>query len=244
MNVAKFYGIIPIGRCDDCVTRRQKDSKTKGAEGMKHHWIVTVGRQFCSGGAQTAKLAAQLLNVPCYDRQIIDEAAGVLKMTVDDVERHDEKPTGFWEYSGYANYWYLGDPELSMPTSVRVAEAQFEAIRKFAKEGSCVMIGRCADQILRERPHTLSVFIRADLEKRIERAGRLYQMDEAQAKKLIRRTDKIRADYYNLHTQKKWGAPERYALVLDTGVLGIEGAAGLIAACVRQLDEREDNATM
>ena len=101
---------------------------------MENNFIITVGRQFCSGGAEIGHKVAKYLGVPYYDKEIIDEAAGLLKMTPEEIKKHDEKPPRIWDYPGYqyANYWYSDDPSLMLPVSIRIAEAQFSVIEKYA----------------------------------------------------------------------------------------------------------------
>ena len=86
---------------------------------MDNNWVITVGRQFCSGGAEIGHKIAKALDIPYYDREIIDEAAGLLKMSPEEIRKHDEKPPKLWDYPGYqyANYWYSDDPSLMLPIS-------------------------------------------------------------------------------------------------------------------------------
>lgn len=201
---------------------------------MKEQWIITIGREFCSGGAEIAHKLSAYFGIPYYDKQMIDHTAALLDLNEETVRRHDEKPMGFWEASGYqySNLWYSGDPSLLLPLSCRVAEAQFDMIRKMADEGPGIFVGRCADYVLRDRMHVLNVFIHAPLEDRIARAMRLYQLDRTSAKKLIVRTDKIRKSYYNNYTHRAWGHARNYDLFINSGRLGTQGAADLIAAFV------------
>ncbi len=201
---------------------------------MKNEWIITVGREFCSGGAEIAHKVSARLEIPYHDRQMIDHTAAMLDLNTEIVEKHDEKPVNFWEVSGYQynNLWYSGDPSLLLPLSCRVAEAQFEIVRQMATEGAGVFLGRCADYVLRERPNILNVFIHASLEERIERAMRLYQIKRGDAKKLIQRTDKIRKSYYTNYTHQTWGDPENYDLFIDSGKFGTDIAADIIVSFV------------
>ena len=164
-------------------------------------------------------------------------------MSSEDVKKHDEKPPKIWDYPGYqhANYWYMDDPSLMLPMSIRIAEAQFSVISKYAEEGPCVIMGRCADFVLSERPQTLNVFIKADLSKRIERACRLYHLNESEAKKLIKKTDRIRADYYDSHTQQIWGRAEYYDLILDSGKFGTDLSARLICEAIERKAHEKPN---
>ena len=198
---------------------------------MKNGWVITIGRKFCSGGAEIARKIAQNLEIPYYDKEIIDRTAGLLNISSDVVKEHDEKPAPFWNISGYQynTLWYAEDPSLLLPLSYRIADAQFHVIREAANTGPCVIVGRAADYTLKNRTNVLSVFIYADLEVRIERAVRLYQITASEAKKLILHTDRIRRNYYENYTQQKWGAVENYHLMIDSGKLGTDAASSLIA---------------
>lgn len=210
---------------------------------MDKNFIITIGRQFCSGGAEIGHKVSKYLEIPYYDKEILDEAAGILKMDAEDVKKHDEKPPRLWDYPGYqyANYWYTDDPSLMLPVSIRIAEAQFSAINKFADNGNCVIMGRCADFVLADRPNVISVFIKADIASRIQRAVRLYNITPEEAKKLIKKTDKIRADYYDSHTSQVWGRAEYYDLVIDSGKFGTDLSARLICECVEKKANEKPN---
>lgn len=200
-------------------------------------WVITIGREFCSGGADTARALAKLLDIPYYDKAIIDETVEQVGFAPEVVAQHDERPVGYTDVGGfqYGNLWYAKDPSLMLPMGMRVAEAQFQVIRKVAHRGSCVIVGRCADYALEgEGLNVLNVFIRADMEVRVRRAMDAYQLTEGDARKLIRRTDKIRASYYRYYTQRQWGEAANYHLVIDAGLLGTEGAASVIAAAVQE----------
>lgn len=213
---------------------------------MACNWILTVGREFCSGGAEVGRKVAEKLAVPLYDKKIIDATAEMLKLSPQVIERHDEKPTHVWEMSGmsgtgfqYGNTWYAADPSLLMPLSYKIADAQFSIIQQMANEGPCVLVGRCADYVLRNRPHVLNVFLRADINARVHRAMELYRLTDVEALKLVRKTDRIRANYYNGHTHKKWGEAEGYHLVLDTSLLGIDETVELLVSTLERLSARE-----
>ena len=199
---------------------------------MKEEWVITIGREFCSGGAEIAHKLSEHFGIPYHDKQMIDHTAAMLDLSEETVRRHDEKPMGFWEASGYQynNLWYSGDPSLLLPLSCRIAEAQFNMIAKMANEGPCIFVGRCADYVLRDRKNVLNIFIYAPMDDRIARAMHLYQLDRTAAKKLIVRTDKIRRSYYNNYTHRSWGNARHYDLFLNSGKLGTQGAADLIAA--------------
>ena len=119
-----------------------------------------------------------------------------------------------------------------MPLNQKVFLAQFNAIRKIADEGACVMIGRCSDYALAENPNLLSIYIHADMQTRIRRIAAKYDLTDAKAKERIQKTDKKRASYYNYYTSKRWGDADSYHLTLDSGILGIQGCVDTIKKVV------------
>ena len=203
---------------------------------MKTKWVITVGREFCSGGAETARKVAERLEIPYYDKAIIDETVESTQLAAEIVAHHDERPITYSDITGfqYGGLWYHEDPSLPLPVGMRVADAQFDVIRKAANRSPCVIVGRCADYVLEERKNVLNVFIRASMEYRVKRAMDLYGLVEGDARKLIRKTDKIRANYYRYYAQRNWGDPANHELIIDAGKLGTDGAACVIAAYAEQ----------
>ena len=115
-----------------------------------------------------------------------------------------------------------------MPLNHKVFLAQFDAIKKIAEEGPCVLVGRCADYALEERDDVLSVFIHADLEDRIKNVAKLNELTDNKAKDLIHKTDKRRASYYNYYTNKKWGDAESYDICMNSSKFGVDGCVKAI----------------
>ena len=134
------------------------------------------------------------------------------------------------------SFGYSSAAFTDMPINHKVFLAQFDAIKKIASEESCVMVGRCADYALSEHPGAISVFIHADLDKRIDRISKKYELSAAQAKDRIQKTDKQRSSYYNYYTSKKWGDANSYHLCLDSGILGIEGCVEMILKAIEVKD--------
>lgn len=211
---------------------------------MKKAWAITIGREFCSGGSEVARKVAQRMDIPYYDRDLIDHAVARTNLSRELVEDYDERAKPFRLGDPYGSgYMYRDDPTLVLPIHTRVYEAQCDAIRHLAGKGPCVIVGRCADYVLGECSNVLKVmrvFVRADLDLRVARAVRTLEMDEAEARKLILKTDKIRGKYYNAHTHKDWGAMDNYSLIVDTGTFGTDGAAALVEAAVREMIERDE----
>ena len=132
---------------------------------MKKGWVVTIGREFCSGGLEVAQKLSERLGVPYYDRDIVDHAVEITNLSRDTVEENEEK--GARRGETYVPSFYREDPTLVLPVHARIYTAQCDAIRRFAGRGPCVMVGRCADYVLGECANVVnvvSVFIRADLE--------------------------------------------------------------------------------
>lgn len=205
---------------------------------MKKPWIITLGREFCSGGLDVAKALSERLGVPYYDRDLIDHAVELTNLSREEVEANEERGESARRGFLYGRKWYRNDPELMLPVHMRIYQAQCEAIRHRAGEGSCIFVGRCADFVLGECDQVvtpINVFVRAAMDFRLDRAMKHYELTEAEARKLIQKTDKIRARYYNGHTGREWGSAGNYNLVVDTSLLGVDGAAAVIEAAVKQL---------
>ncbi|MBQ3486249.1 MAG: cytidylate kinase-like family protein [Clostridia bacterium] len=199
---------------------------------MAKKCIITIGRQFGSGGRYVGRLLAEKLGVPFYDKELLSEAAKQSGICEEILEDHDEKPTRSLLFSlvtGMQHHVGSGNFYMDMPLNHRIFLAQFDAIRKLAEEGSCVIVGRCADYVLRQDPDAVSVFVKADMPSKVARAVKYYGVEEDKAEERIRKADKQRASYYNYYATATWGDVDNYDLVVDTGVLGVEGAVELIA---------------
>ncbi len=199
---------------------------------MAQKCIITIGRQFGSGGRYVGRLLAEKLSIPFYDKELLSEAAKQSGICEEIFEEHDEKPTRSLLFSlvtGMQHHMGTGNFYMDMPLNHRIFLAQFDAIRKLAEEGPCVIVGRCADYVLRENPDTVSIFVKADMPSKIQRAVTYYGVEKDKAEERIRKADKQRASYYNYYATATWGDVDNYDLVVDTGALGVEGAVELIA---------------
>lgn len=193
--------------------------------------IITIGRQFGSGGKEIAEKLGENLQIPVYDKEMLAVAAKDSGICQELFESHDEKPTNSFLYSLVMDTYSMGyspNAYMDMPINHKVFLAQFDAIKKLANEGPCILVGRCADYALDSYDNCLSVFIHANLDARIRRIARMYDLTDAKAKDMIVKTDKKRATYYNYYTNKKWGAAESYELCLDSSKLGITGTTEAI----------------
>ena len=196
---------------------------------MHERTIITIGRQFGSGGHEIGKKLAETLSIPFYDKELLELAAERSGISRDVIESYDELPTNSLLYSlSMGNYGMGGGSAFTMPLNHQVFLAQFDAIQKLSRQGACVIVGRCADYALHEYPHLVSVFVHAELQKRIERVSRLYGLSEKEAADRIMKTDKKRAAYHNFYATKKWGNCDSYHLTVDSGAVGIDGAIKII----------------
>lgn len=197
--------------------------------------IITIGRQFGSAGREIGRKVAEDLGIQLYDKEMLNRAAKESGLCQELFETHDEKPTNSFLYSlvmDTYSFGYASGSYTDMPINHKVFLAQFNTIKKIASEGPCILVGRCADYALADYDNVLSLFIHADLDARIRRIARLYDLTDAKAKDLIKKTDKQRASYYNYYSNKKWGAADSYHVCLDSSVLGIEGTAEIIKRLV------------
>lgn len=194
---------------------------------MGKHIIVTIGRQFGSGGREIGQQLATRLGVKCYDNELISVAAKESGICEEIFKTHDEKPTNSFLYSLVMDsYNGIGMP--SLPLGQQVFLAQFDTIKKIAKQGDCVFVGRCADYALRDDYDITNVFIYSDEQSKIKRICERHNVSEAKAREMMIKTDKKRASYYNYYTDKKWGNSSSYDLCINSGKTGIENAVELI----------------
>ena len=197
----------------------------------KTNTIITIGRQFGSAGREIGRVIAKHLDIKLYDKEMLNRAAQESGLCKELFETHDEKPTNSFLYSLVMDTYSLGYSSGSytdMPINHKVFLAQFDAIKKIADEGPCILVGRCADYALEEYDNVLSIFIHADLDARVRRIARIYDLTDAKAKELIVKTDKKRSSYYNYYSSNKWGDAKSYDLCLNSSYLGIDGSVDLI----------------
>ncbi|MCF0133569.1 MAG: cytidylate kinase-like family protein [Blautia sp.] len=202
--------------------------------------VITIGREFGSGGRQIGQEVARYFGIKCYDKELLEHASNDSGICRELFENHDEKPTNSFLFSlvmdshslGYSSGAFGG-----MPINHKVFLAQFEAIKKLAAEGPCVMVGRCSDYALVDNKNCFNVFVHADMEWRIGRIVDKYNISPKEAKDSILKADKSRSSYYNYYTNKKWGEAAGYTLCVDSSRLGVEGAVKTIIQAVQIFDE-------
>lgn len=197
--------------------------------------IITVSRQYGSGGREIGSKLAKYFNIPFYDNELITRAAKESGFAEAAFVNAESKATNSLLYSiamgmnAYGNQ-DLGFTHLSLDD--RVYLAQSDVIRAVAKEGPCVVVGRCADYILRDFENVINIFIWADIEFRKDRAINLYHMEEDKIEETIQKIDKRRANYYNYHASEKWGRAENYDISIRSDIIGVDKAVECICSFV------------
>ena len=203
---------------------------------MNRSIIITIGRQFGSGGRIIGQKLAESCGISCYDRELIQLAAQESGLCRDIFEKADEQASHSLTHACSLEYSCAGIymPQLDILSGEGLFKIQSDAIRKLAETESCVIVGRCADYILRDYPLLISFFIHNTLENRIRTVSERLQLSVEQAGELITKTDKSRAAYYDYYTNKTWGKASSYHLSIDASVLGIEGTVAFMKAYVEK----------
>ncbi len=192
--------------------------------------ILTIGRQFGSGGREIGQKLAKALGIAYYDKELMTIAAKESGLCEELFNKADERASDGLQYAFTMGYSYMGifTPYSDVLSNDRLFLYQSDAIRKIAEQGSCVIVGRCADYILRDDPACLSFFIHDKKESRIHRICETLHVTESEAKEMMHKADKSRAEYYNYYTNKEWGQAASYNFALDVSVLGIDESVEFI----------------
>ena len=194
---------------------------------MQKSLIITIGRQFGSGGHEIGEKLAKKLGIKFYDKELIKLIAKQSGLCEKVLESYDKKPTNSLLYSIvmdiYPSVMYTG-PTIDQ----QIYQANYDTIRRLADGEPCVIVGRCADYILRDHPELVSVFVHANSDFRAARIAEEYKLPDAKVRDLLVKTDKKRANYYNFQSEKQWGAASSYNLCIESSEVGIDGAVDLI----------------
>lgn len=197
--------------------------------------IITISRQYGSGGREVGRRVAQQLDIPFYDRELIVMVAKESGLSLEYVEETAERGTNSLLYN-IAMGGQVPGLQMSgqyMPVAEKMYIVQTKVIREIAEKGPCVIVGRTADYILKERDDCLNVFIHAELDFRVQRVIAEYGIDEKEAHKTVQKKDKGRAAHYRQYTDQEWGIAQSYHLCLDSGHFGLEETARLICSAAR-----------
>ena len=206
--------------------------------------VITIGRQFGSGGREIGEKVAEHYGIKCYDKELLSKAAQESGFAPEMIQNHDERPTNSFLYNlviDTYSFGYNSSSFVDMPISHKVFLAQFDTIKKIADEGPCVIIGRCADYALADRKNVLNLFICGDESCKIKRImSRFDDVDsEEKAREMMIKKDKQRQSYYNYYSSKKWGRADSYDLTINSSRLGIDGTCNLIYQFVDDFENKK-----
>lgn len=200
---------------------------------MEKNITVCIGRQFGSGGSEIGQKLAQDLGFAYYDKELIAIAAKKNGLCEEVFERNDEKASNSFAYALSSKFGaYSVNPMGDFLSNERLFELQSATMHQLAAESSCVIIGRCADYVLRDNPKLVSIFISDNLQNRIKRISQSMNISENEALSQIKKIDKSRASFYNFFSDKKWGSALSYNLCVDISVLGMEQSVELLKTFV------------
>ncbi|MCI8397956.1 MAG: cytidylate kinase-like family protein [Oscillibacter sp.] len=191
--------------------------------------VITIGRQFGSGGKEIGIRVAKEMGIPFYDKELLQEAAKKSGLCEKIIEQFDERPKSLLYSIAMDSYMFsLPGSGAGESLEQQVYLATFNTIQRIAAEGPCVIIGRCADYALANNPDRMSIFIHAPMEDRVRRVAERQDITLERARALINKTDKRRASYYEYYSSQKWGAVDSYDLCLNSSYLGLGGTVELI----------------
>ena len=202
-----------------------------------HKLVITIGRQYGSGGREIGVRVAELLGIRSFDRELIKLAEGESGLAEAVVNNADERAASSFTYtlSGGATSHGMG---YDSPVTDKIFIAQSNVIKMLAEETDCVIIGRCADYVLRDHKKLINIFVYGDIKDRVDRVMKRNGISEGEARDLIKKTDKRRASYYNFYTGKKWGGYDHYDFIVNSSKLGIEGTAQVIAEIAKKFKKQ------
>lgn len=206
--------------------------------GTKH--IITVARQFGSGGREIAKALADELGIDFYDKELISMAAKESGMSPEVFEKIDEQATNSLLYSLSMGLYNFGNGFSAMgdlPVNDKLYIIQHKMIKKLADKGPCVILGRCGDYVLKDYDNVVSIFINADMEYRKEHAVKYHNVDPRRAEQVVNKADKNRANYYSFYSGQKWGQAQNYDLCINSGRMTRDDAVSVIKTYVSLLDK-------
>ena len=201
--------------------------------------VITISRQFGSGGHEVGEKLSRQLDVPFYDKALIAMAAKQSGLSEEVFANADEKATSSLLYSMVMGSYSFGArvPGINeMPINDKLFIIQSDIIKKAAADGPCVIIGRCADYILREHENCLNVFVHASKEERVRRSIAKKDCEERKASDFVTKKDKQRANYYNFYSNKRWDDLQNYDITIDTSRFTVDEAVDILMDAAKRLD--------
>lgn len=197
---------------------------------MGNNIVITISREFGSGGRYIGEMAAKNLNIPFYDKAIIEMASDKTGFSKEYIKENEQKLTGaslfnFAITGSYAGNMVFGNGESLQDT---MFFAQSNVIKEVASKHSCVIVGRCANHILEYNENCINIFIYSDIKSKIRRAVEEYKLDSSNIEKILKDRDKLRAKHYNYYTGKNWGDARNYHACLNSDFIGIDNTIKII----------------
>lgn len=194
---------------------------------MAEQFIITIGREYGSGGITIAQILSEKFNLPLYDKKMLNEIAQEKGLSLDKLKKYDEKSRNVFFSRSVGEH--CNSPEDT------VAQMQFDFLRQKADSGeSFVVIGRCANYILRDYPGIIKIFINADMPEKIDRISKVHQIPLEKAEEIILKKNKKRKSYHNYYCKEKWGDSRYYDIVINSSKLGIEKTADMLEKYINQ----------
>ena len=208
-----------------------QQTKCKNSSIMEEKYIISIGRQLGSGGREIAQKLAERLNIPVYDKKLLEIAAKETGLDCTVFENADEKESnplmrGIFALKGAMSAYPIGLG--SCMDGDRLFELQSEVMRNLVEKESCIIIGRCAEYVLRDHPRMHSIFVTADIADRVKRIMAHDGVNEAKAKEIAQKGDKKRKAYHDYYANSGWGEADTYDLCINSSRLGIEGSVEII----------------
>ncbi|WP_300365843.1 AAA family ATPase [Brachyspira sp.] len=197
---------------------------------MSNNIVITISREFGSGGRYIGEMVAKNLNIPFYDKAIIEMSSDKTGFSKEYIKENEQKLTGaslfnFAITGSYAGNMVFGNGESLQDT---MFFAQSNVIKEVASKHSCVIVGRCANHILEHHENCINIFIYSDVKNKIERAVNEYKLDSSNIEKILKERDKLRAKHYNYYTGKNWGDARNYHACLNSDFIGIDNTIKII----------------
>ena len=244
-NIFGIYGILYAGATADGLSiivaisllvkeirnlKGNKESKEEVyeeetvQEDSEKHIVITISREYGSGGRYIGKLVAEKLGRKLYDKEFISMVAKQTGLDEEYIENHEQRRLALENLNSGHNFGLNNSDELFLKES--------EAIKNIASKESCVIIGRCADFILKDRNDVMNIFVYSTMDDKIKRATKFYNIDKDKAEKEISKINKLRANHYKYYTDGEWDNPENYDICINSASLGVEGSADFICNLV------------
>ena len=205
------------------------DSDSSDSSDISDYKVITIGREYGSGGHEIGEKIAQTLGIPFYDNSMMEMVAKESGLSVDTVRDYDQRLPHSLLYELITNDFSM-PIERSLSKKDALFVAQSRVIRRLASEGPCVIVGRCADYVLADSPHAINVYLRASEEYKVRRAVEYYGIAPENAAEKVSKTNSMRRDHYSYFTENTWGDPKNYAAVFDTSRLSPEAVVQSIIA--------------